>query len=108
MWQFPFFTEDPSSLDWEGLKAAFPWAKDMEGVEQDPVFHAEGAVAVHTAMVISELLSLPAFQALSMPQKQIMFAAAVLHDVEKRSTSERVFEDGRWKVTSHGHAKKGE
>lgn len=108
MWTFPFHTDDASSLDWEGLKRTFPWAKDMEGVEQDPIFHAEGDVAIHTEMVIKELLRLDAYKNLSDQNKRILFASAVLHDVEKRSTTERVFEDGRIKVTSLGHAKKGE
>lgn len=108
MWTFPFYTDVASRLDWQGLKSAYQWIRDMEGVEQDPVFHAEGDVETHVQMVISELLSLPSFQALSMPEKQVQFAVAVLHDVEKRSTTERIFEDGRMKVTSMGHAKKGE
>jgi putative nucleotidyltransferase with HDIG domain len=108
MWRFPFHSEDASAIDWLGMKQAYSWVNDMEGVEQDPVFHAEGDVWTHTKMVVTELLALEEFQALSQEEKNILFAAAILHDVEKRSTTERVFEDGRWKVTSKGHAKKGE
>lgn len=108
MWTFPFYTDNAATLDWEGLKRAYPWVRDMEGVEQDPIFHAEGDVAIHTRMVISELLSLDAFKALDPTQKHIMFASALLHDVEKRSTTAREFEKGREVVTSKGHAKKGE
>ena len=108
MWSFPFHTDDASSLDWEGLKRTFPWAKDMESVEQDPIFHAEGDVAIHTEMVLKELLKSSGYANADDQNKRVLFASAVLHDVEKRSTTERVFEDGRMKVTSLGHAKKGE
>lgn len=108
MWAFPFHTDDAGSLDWEGLKSAFPWAKEMEGVEQDPVFHAEGDVAIHTEMVVKELLASSGYRNASERDRRILFASAVLHDVEKRSTTEKVFEDGRMKVTSKGHARKGE
>lgn len=108
MWTFPFHTDKAADLDWAGVKRAFPWAKDMEGVEQDPIFHAEGDVAIHTEMVVKELLNSSEYAEADDQKKRILFASAVLHDVEKRSTTEHVFEDGRMKVTSKGHAKKGE
>ena len=76
----------------------------MEGVPQDPVFHAEGDVAVHTRMVLEALQGLEGFQALDEQNQAVLIAAALLHDVEKRSTTQ-MEPDGR--ITSRGHAKKG-
>jgi len=91
--------------DWNHLRNSFSWIRDMEGVEQSPIYHAEGDVAIHTQMVVEQLLKLPEYQVLSQQDQAILFAAALLHDVEKRSTT-RVEEDGS--ITSKGHAKKGE
>lgn len=89
---------------WKELLAEFDWVGDMEGIPQDPVHHAEGDVAVHTRMVLEELEKLEDYQALPLEEQEILWAAALLHDVEKRSTT--VLEkDGS--ITAKGHAKKG-
>jgi predicted kinase len=91
--------------DWASLKKQFSWVRDMEGVPQDAIHHAEGDVEIHTQMVIQELLNLPEYQSLNEQDKEILFAAALMHDIEKRSTTV-IENDGR--ITSAGHAKKGE
>src|SRR5579872_5527244 len=89
---------------WESLSSTFQWVADMGGVPQDPIHHAEGDVAIHTQMVINELCKLPEYLQLSPQEQELLWASALLHDVEKRSTT--VTEtDGR--ITSPGHAKKG-
>lgn len=90
---------------WDALSQRFDWVKDMHGVAQDPYHHAEGDVAIHTRMVLSALESQPAWQALDPQQQELLWAAALLHDVEKRSTT-RTDEHGR--ISSPGHARKGE
>lgn len=99
MWQIT------NNLDWDHLAKSFSWIRDMEGVPQDPLFHAEGDVAVHTRMVLEALQMLPSFQELEEQAQHILLAAALLHDVEKR-TCTLVQEDGR--VSSPRHAQKGE
>ena len=91
--------------EWEYLVKHFSWIRDMVGVIQSPIHHAEGDVATHTKMVVEELLKLPEYQLLSLQDQEVLYAAALLHDVEKRSTTV-LEEDG--KVTSKGHARKGE
>src|SRR5688572_7686710 len=98
MWTFT------TNKDWAHLHSQFDWVRDMEAVPQDPVHHAEGNVAVHTRMVIDALQQLEGYQKLPAQQQEILWAAALLHDVEKRSTT--VHEpDGS--ITSKGHSKKG-
>lgn len=108
MWTFPFHTDSISSLDWDELRSRFQWIRDMEHVEQDHIFHAEGNVEIHTQMVMKEMLSSDDFKVLSPQDQRIQFAAVLLHDVEKRSTTKLEMENGRETVTSKGHAKKGE
>lgn len=98
MWQISEHTQ------WPLLEKEFDWIRDMKGIPQDPRHHAEGDVATHTEMVLKALDQVSGYRELSMQDQQVLRAAALLHDVEKRSTT--VTEpDGS--ITSRGHAKKG-
>lgn len=99
MWQIT------TNKDWAVLEQQFDWVADMSDVPQDPIYHAEGNVAIHTQMVIEELFKLEEFQVLNEQIQEILYAAALLHDVEKRSTTS-VDKNGR--IISPFHAKKGE
>lgn len=99
MWQIT------DNWDWESIKKQFDWVRAMEGVPQDPVFHAEGDVETHTRMVVEVLQTLEGFKELAEQDQHILLAAALLHDVEKRSTTVKEL-DGP--ITSFGHARKGE
>ena len=106
-WQFPYYTIG-EPLNWEELTNVFDWIRDMQGVEQDPEWHAEGDVFTHTKMVISELVALAEFETLTNQEKQILVVSALLHDVEKRSTTAKELIDGKLRITSPKHAKLGE
>ncbi|WP_316823032.1 AAA family ATPase [Pedobacter gandavensis] len=98
MWTFS------ENKNWEVLEQHFEWINRMQEVEQDPRYHAEGNVAVHTQMVIRALQNEQDFKQLSAQDQEILWASALLHDVEKYSTT--VMEsDGS--ITSKGHARKG-
>jgi len=98
MWTFS------ENKEWNSLEDRFGWVKRMNDVAQDPRYHAEGNVAIHTRMVLAALQREPTFKALALQDQEILWAAALLHDVEKYSTT--VFEtDGS--ITSNGHARKG-
>ncbi|OTA18974.1 poly polymerase [Xenorhabdus beddingii] len=90
---------------WDYLSSTFSFIADMDGIQQDPIHHAEGDVAIHTRMVLEALEQLPEYALLTVEEQEILWTAALLHDVEKRSTT-RVDWDGR--IISPGHARKGE
>jgi putative nucleotidyltransferase with HDIG domain len=90
-------------VDWEAIESAFPSVRQLEGCQQDATHHAEGDVLVHTRMVIESLASLPAWRQLPASEREIVFTAALLHDISKPACT-RV-EDGR--ITSRGHSKRG-
>ncbi|MDE6986792.1 MAG: HD domain-containing protein, partial [Bacteroides acidifaciens] len=90
---------------WSSLEQQFEWVREMNTVPQDTRYHAEGNVAVHTRMVLEALQQSAAYQFLSALEKEIVWAAALLHDVEKRSTS---VDEGEGRVSAKGHARKGE
>ncbi|MFK7032304.1 AAA family ATPase [Flavobacterium oreochromis] len=89
--------------NWQALENEFVWVAEMKEVPQDPIHHAEGNVAIHTQMVLKAMQELPEFVALAKNEQAFLLAAALAHDIEKRSTT--VIENGR--VQSPGHAKKG-
>ncbi len=91
--------------DWAVLEQQFGWVADMRQVRQHQRHHAEGDVAIHTQMVLQELEKLPVYQTLPVEEKEILWTAALLHDVEKRSTS---VDEGGGAISSNGHARKGE
>jgi len=93
-----------NTTNWNEIRQAFAWIRDMEGVPQSPIYHAEGDVATHTKMVLDALLNMEEYQTLNEQDQQILVATALLHDVEKRSCTKTEL-DGR--ITSKGHAKKG-
>ena len=107
MWHFPYYhIQQP--IDWHTMEQNFSWFAEMRGVPQDEQWHAEGDVFVHTQMVVEALLALSEFQELSEQDKHILLAAAMLHDVEKRSTTSEEIINGQRRIVSPRHAKKGE
>lgn len=72
---------------WCSLEQQFEWVREMNTVQQDIRYHAEGSVAEHTRMVLEALQQSSAYHSLSTLEKEIIWTSALLHDVEKRSTS---------------------
>ncbi len=72
---------------------------------QDKVHHAEGDVLVHTRRVTEALVAKAAWRGLPAVEREILFAAALLHDVGKPATTV-IGEGGR--VSSPNHAREGE
>ncbi|AOM42440.1 AAA family ATPase [Xenorhabdus hominickii] len=96
------FSRDKS---WDYLSSTFSFIADMDGVQQDLIHHAEGDVALHTQMVLSALEQMPEYSLLTAEEQEILWTAALLHDVEKRSTTRA---DCNGRIISPGHARKGE
>lgn len=92
------------TVAWDELARRFEWIARMAGTPQDPIHHAEGDVAIHTAMVCRAMAALPAFRDLDEEARTTAFASALLHDVAKPDCT-RTADDGR--VTSHGHSVRG-
>lgn len=90
---------------WDDLEKQFSWVNHMQYVAQHKLHHAEGNVAIHTQMVMAELSQLPNYASLTDQDRELLWAVALLHDVEKRSTSE---DEGNGIIHAPGHAKKGE
>lgn len=89
------------SLD--ALLPQIPSLHTLQGCPQDPIFHAEGDVWIHTQRVLEALVGLPGWQALPEDRQLGLALAALLHDIAKPKTTVEI--DGR--LRSPGHARRG-
>lgn len=78
------------------------WFKVLETVIQDPIWHAEGNVFIHTKMVLQALWDDELFLTLGSERQEDLTWAAFLHDIGKAFCTETI--EGR--VRSHGHSMK--
>lgn len=92
-------------LEWlrklDALEKIFPEIQSLIGVPQDPEWHPEGDVFVHTQLVVDRAREL--IDNLSYPRQVTVMLAALAHDFGKPSTTE--FIDGR--LRSRGHEEAG-
>lgn len=92
-----------NSIDWDYILNIFSEIKQLEQVAQDKIYHAEGNVLTHTKMVCEELVNMKELKELEQSEKEILFLAALFHDIGKTITTKE--EDGR--IISPNHAVKG-
>jgi tRNA nucleotidyltransferase (CCA-adding enzyme) len=85
----------------------FPEIKSMIGVPQEPEWHPEGDVFIHTCHCCAALARLEQWQ-VEDPQSRIAHMLAVLaHDFGKPATTHRAEKDGRMRIVSPGHEEAG-
>ena len=82
------------------VEKLFPEIQSLIGVPQDPEWHPEGDVFVHTQLVIDRAREL--IDELSYPRQVTVMLAALAHDFGKPATTE--FLDGRWRSRGHEEA----
>lgn len=87
--------------DWGVIELCYPELWALHGCEQEPEYHPEGDVWVHTLLVLDEAARLG--RELPVEERLVLGLAALLHDVGKPATTVR--ENGR--VTAHGHEHAG-
>lgn len=106
-WKFKYYDVE-KGVDWGALEKDCQWFRDMKDTPQDHIWHAEGDVQIHTKMVTNAVMQLNDFKELSEQDKHIMVVAALMHDIEKRSTTTEEERNGRLCIVAPRHAQKGE
>lgn len=91
--------------DFPACLAAFPALELAKTTPQDPRYHGEGDVWTHTQMVVEALLALPQYRDASRNAQEIVFLAALLHDIAKHSTT--VIDAVTGAIGQPGHSRKG-
>jgi putative nucleotidyltransferase with HDIG domain len=94
----------PWQIDWAAILNDYPQIQVLANCPQDPEYHAEGNVLIHTQMVCESLVNNERWQQLSPTDRSIVFTAALFHDIAKSSTT-AIGEDGR--LHARGHGRKG-
>ncbi|HSR05777.1 MAG TPA: HD domain-containing protein [Bryobacteraceae bacterium] len=85
----------------------FPEIQNLFGVPQDPEWHPEGDVGVHTMHVLNEAARIAERDALPVDDRAVLLFAALSHDFAKPSTTELREREGRVRWTSWGHEPAG-
>jgi predicted kinase len=89
---------------WDGAKKLGVARGDLAACEQNPEYHGEGDVAVHTEMAVQALCNDEAWQELESDARAEVFCTVLLHDVAKPQCTK--IEEGR--IRQPGHAHRGE
>ncbi|KAA9001361.1 AAA family ATPase [Affinibrenneria salicis] len=108
-------------MDWNDIKAlipeagaapdfalwldAFPLLERAKHTPQEPQYHGEGDVWTHTMMVVDALLQLDDYRHAPRAQQEVLFLAALLHDVAKHHTT--VIDPLTGRIGQPGHSRKG-
>jgi putative nucleotidyltransferase with HDIG domain len=102
---FPLTPTGPNyDLDWETVVKTYSWLQPLEHCPQNPDYHAEGNVLIHTRLVCESLIGLAQWRQLAPTEQSILFAAALLHDIAKPAAT-TIEPDG--KITAKGHVRQG-
>ena len=93
-----------TGLDWllklGAIEQVFPEIQTLIGVPQDPEWHPEGDVFVHTLLVVDRAREL--IDDLPYARQVTVMLAALAHDFGKPPTTE--FIEGRWRSRGHEEA----
>lgn len=103
-WAFPQCPQPNTPIDWDALHQQFTWLQDLADCPQDPIHHAEGDVLTHTKLVCEALVRLEGWRSLPPTPRNILFAAALLHDIAKPQTTKT---DDEGRISARGHGRIG-
>ena len=78
--------------------------EQMKNTPQEPKWHKEGNVYIHTAMVYEQVLKLEEFSSLSKEEQEVLKYAAVFHDIGKIYTTKK---DDNGTIISPNHSRIG-
>jgi tRNA nucleotidyltransferase (CCA-adding enzyme) len=81
----------------------FPELQAIVGVPQEPEWHPEGDVFVHTGHCCDALVTLPQWQQADEPTRIVLSLAVLTHDLGKAQTTQRVEQDGVWRIAAPRH-----
>jgi tRNA nucleotidyltransferase (CCA-adding enzyme) len=90
-----------------GWIAHFPEIGALQGTPQDPEWHPEGDVFVHTCHCLDALAELPQWQKADAAGRAVLSFAVLAHDFGKPQTTHAALRSGRTRIVSPGHEESG-
>ena len=94
-------------LEQTGWLAHFPELAALRDTPQDPAWHPEGDVFVHTGHCCDALAGLPAWREAAAGRRRALLFAVLAHDFGKPSTTRQAEKHGRLRWVSPGHESAG-
>ena len=85
----------------------FPEIASLDGLQQEPEWHPEGDVFVHTGHCLDALVGLPAWREGDARTRRILSLAVLAHDFGKATTTHQADRRGRVRWISPGHEAAG-
>jgi len=91
------------------LGSNIEWLYSLKNIPQDPEWHAEGDVHIHTNMVLNELYKILESQAehIQGSKRQALILAALLHDVGKTQRTKEIEINGVLRIACPQHESVG-
>jgi len=94
-------------LSQTGWGVHFPEIDRLRGVPQDPEWHPEGDVSIHTMFVVNEAARIADRDRCEGDDRAVLMFAALAHDFAKADTTELRERSGRIRWTAFGHEPAG-
>lgn len=91
----------------DALERDLPLIGQLEATPQDPVWHAEGNVRIHTLRVVDEIYKVMDQAPVTKEERIALVLSAALHDIGKTLTTREKEIDGRVRIVSPRHAIRG-
>ena len=85
----------------------FPEIKALIGTPQEPEWHPEGDVFIHTCHCCDALARLPDWQGADAASRLVYMLAVLAHDFGKPATTVQALREGRLRIVSPGHEQVG-
>jgi predicted kinase len=104
-YQLPHVPPPGTAIDWDRINQEYDWLLPMKKTPQDPVFHGEGNVWIHTYKTLEALTSDDRWRSLPKNDRAVLFWAALLHDIAKPICTRR---EPNGTILSPNHTLKGE
>ena len=90
-----------------GWMTHFPELARIFGIPQDPQWHPEGDVGVHTMHVVNAAASIAERDRIEGDDRAVLLFAALAHDFAKADTTELREKEGAMRWTAYGHEAAG-
>jgi tRNA nucleotidyltransferase (CCA-adding enzyme) len=90
-----------------GWLVHFPEIANLIDVPQDPEWHPEGDVGIHTMLVVDAAARIASRDSLEGDDRAVLLFAALAHDFAKAGTTARRERNGILRWTAHGHEAAG-
>ena len=97
--------EPGKGADWTQCCELLPALLRLEETPQDPYYHAEGNVGIHTRMVLDALMQDEHYRRADADRRFVLFMGCLLHDIAKPDTT--VIDEASGRIGQPGHSRRG-